>query len=528
MLLSRTQGRSLTQERGHPVNTNNRQPSAIVVNDDPVQLRLASTLLQKDGIQVFSCRSVDEALPTLNSYEKIDIVVTDLHMPGIDGWRFCRLLRSPDYQTLNNVPILVTSATFSGADAEQVTADLGANAFLACPYKASVLQTIVRKLLAGEQPQAALKVLIVEDSLVQARQLRHIFEEHGYLVYSAQTGEKGLELFQQHNPEVVILDYYLPDLKGDQLLPHIKRPGSHSVAIVVTSDSTPELATHFIQQGADGYVRKPFDTAYLLNLCQSARRQRTLLRVEELLEVRTQELEQERANFLAMLTHDIKNPLGVILGCTEILMEEANDRASAEELHFLERLQSNAMLVHSLVANYLDYSRSESGHLTLNKRELDLNALVLRAGQRYEAEALRRELTLNIRLAQDLPPLEGDPLALERVFANLLHNALKFTAEQGQITITTAWVNEEIVVSLKDEGCGIAPEEIPLLFQRYRRTAATRHREGTGLGLFIVKALVEAHGGRVEVASVVGKGSCFTVIFPAPVTEPSSLDMREM
>ena len=78
------------------MNMNSRQPNAIVVNDDPVQLRLASTLLQKDGIKVFSCRSVEEALPALNSCEKIDIVVTDLHMPGIDGWRFCRLLRSPD------------------------------------------------------------------------------------------------------------------------------------------------------------------------------------------------------------------------------------------------------------------------------------------------------------------------------------------------------------------------------------------------------------------------------------------------
>ncbi len=507
---------------------NNRQLNAIVVNDDPVQLRLASTVLQKDGIKVFSCQNVEEALLALNSCEKVDIIVTDLHMPGIDGWRFCRLLRSPDYQPLNNVPILVTSATFSGADAEEVTSDLGANAFLACPYKASVLQTIVRKLLAGEQPQATLKVLIVEDSTAQAKQFRRIFEAHGYHVYTASNGEMGLQLFQQFEPEIVIVDYYLPDMNGDELLPQIKRLGSQSVAIMVTSDETPELATRFIRQGADGYVHKPFDAKYLVDLCHNARRQRTLLRVEELLEVRTQELEQERANFLAMLTHDIKNPLGVILGCTEILMEEANGRASTEELHFLERLQSNAMLVHSLVANYLDYSRSESGHLTVNKRELDMNVLILRVGQRYEAEALRRDLTLNIRLAQDLPPLEGDPLALERVFTNLLHNALKFTAERGQVTMSTTWTDHEIVVSLTDEGCGIAPEELPLLFQRYRRTAATRHREGTGLGLFIVKALVEAHGGRVEVSSEVGKGSCFTVRFPLPARESSSLEVKEL
>ncbi len=507
------------------VNISSRQPSALVVNDDPVQLHLAASILEKGGLTVFPCRSVEEALPFLNTRDKLDVIVTDLHMPEIDGWRFCRLLRSPDYPELNKVPILVTSATFSGLEAEQVTADLGANAFLSSPYKATQMQTIIQQLLAGEKPQISLKALIVEDSVAQAKHLRRIFENNGYLVHIAETAQAGLQLFQQYEPEIVILDYYLPDMTGDQLLPYIKRPGSHSVVIVATSDATPELATHLIRQGADGYIRKPFDAEYLLDLCQNARRQRTLLRVEELLEVRTQELERERADFLAMLTHDIKNPLGVILGCTEILMEEAEARAAEDEVRFLERLQSNAMLVHSLVSNYLDYVRSESGHLTLNKRKLDLTALLLRVSQRYEAEALRRKLALNLKLAPDLPLLDGDSLALERVFANLLHNAIKFTAEEGQIIINTTRASEELIVSLVDTGCGIASEEMPFLFQRYRRASATRHREGTGLGLYIVKALVEAHGGRIEVASISGKGSRFTVIFPMPSSQTEEKEL---
>jgi signal transduction histidine kinase len=506
----------------------NRQPSAIVINDDPVQLRFASSILQKDGFDVLSCKGADEALQMISERRQIDVIVTDLHMPGIDGWRFCRLLRSPEYLALNHVPILVTSATFSGIDAEQVTTDLGANAFLASPYKSSTLQSIVRTLLAGNKPQAALHVLVVEDSPTQAAQLCHAFESRGYIVHLAATSEMGRQLLQQHNPGIVILDYYLPDTTGDQLLAEIKQPGSHAVVVVVTSDTTPQHATRLIRQGADGYVRKPFDPDYLIELCDQARRQRALLRVEELLEVRTQELERERADFLAMLTHDIKNPLGVILGCTEILMEEAQERASSEEFHFLERLQSNAMLVHSLVANYLDYSRSESGHLTLNKRLLDLGTLLLRTVQRYEAEARRRVLALNLKLAQDLPPVEGDPLALERIFANLLHNALKFTPEHGHVEINMAEATGGIAVSILDTGYGIAAEEIPLLFQRYRRTSTTRHREGTGLGLFIVKALVDAHGGKIEVQSIVGTGSRFTVFLPTQAVQRPDLDMRDL
>jgi signal transduction histidine kinase len=317
-------------------------------------------------------------------------------------------------------------------------------------------------------------------------------------------------------------------MTSDQLLSEFKRPGSQTVAIVITSDASPERATYCIRQGADGYVRKPFDFAYLIELCEKARRQRALLRVEEILEVRTQELERERADFLAMLTHDIKNPLGVILGCTEILIEEASERASTGELNFLERLQSNAMLVHSLVSNYLDYSRSEAGHLTLNKRLLDLSDLLLRVGQRYEAEARRRGLTLTLKLSQDLPSLVGDPLALERIFTNLLHNALKFTLEHGSVTVSTTWKEGEVAISVVDTGCGIALEEIPFLFQRYRRIAATHHREGTGLGLFIVKALVEAHGGRIEVASTVGEGSRFTVFLPLQLPQQPSLELRDI
>jgi signal transduction histidine kinase len=505
----------------------NEPPTAIVVNDDPVQLRLTSSVLQKDGLRVFPFLNAEEALQLINQRQQVDIIITDLHMPGIDGWRFCRLLRSPDYLTFNQVPILVTSATFSGVDAEQVTADLGANAFLASPYKASMLQTVVRQLLTGKKPQASLHVLIVEDSPTQATLLCHAFGQHGYIVHFAPTGAIAKQLFEQHLPEVVILDHYLPDMTSDQLLAEFKRPGAHTIAIVITSDASPERATHCIRQGADGYVRKPFDFAYLIELCEKARRQRALLRVEEILEVRTQELERERADFLAMLAHDIKNPLGVILGCTEILIEEASARASLEELNFLERLQSNAMLVHSLVSNYLDYSRSEAGHLTLNKRSLDLSALLSRVGQRYEAEARRRSLTLTVQVAHDLPSFEGDPLALERVFTNLLHNAIKFTPEHGSVTVSATWTKGAIAIAVADTGCGITPEEIPSLFQRYRRVAATRHREGTGLGLFIVKALVEAHGGRIEVTSTAGEGSCFTVFLPASPPQRSSLELRD-
>src|SRR5262245_60562061 len=127
-------------------------PTALVINDDISQLHLMTTLLEKDGLQVVPCRSAEEALEILDERGLVDVIVTDLHMPGIDGWRLCRLLRSPQYAALNSVPVLVVSATFSGTDTEEVSTDLGANAFLAVPYESERLRESVRNLLAGQTP----------------------------------------------------------------------------------------------------------------------------------------------------------------------------------------------------------------------------------------------------------------------------------------------------------------------------------------------------------------------------------------
>jgi len=498
------------------------RPFALVVNDDPLQLRLTSALLEKDGVQVLPCLSTEEALRVMDKQGRLDLIITDLHMPGIDGWRFCRLLRSPNYAAFNQVPILVTSATLSGADAAEVTADLGANAFLPCPYKPAVLRAYVRDLLAGRRPQTLMSALIVEDSHSLAALLRRAFEAHGYTVHVAPTGAHAQQLFRQHTPEIVILDYHLPDMTGDQLLTECKQPGSPTVAIVMTSDESPERASQVMRCGADGFVRKPFDPAYLIDLCDKARRQRALLRVEELLEARTKELDRQRNEFLAMLTHDIKNPLGVVLGYAELLIEEVQEGDTTEAVDLLERLKSNALVVNSLVANYLDFSRSETGHLILTKRPVELNQLLQQVWRRYEAEARHRGVTLAFRPQPGLPLVKGDPLALERIFANLVHNALKFTPETGHVTLSVAQHNQEVTVAVADTGPGIAAHELATIFEKYRRAAATRHREGMGLGLFIVKTLVEAHAGRIEVHSTVGKGSCFTVFLPVALIVPAA------
>ncbi len=231
-------------------------------------------------------------------------------------------------------------------------------------------------------------------------------------------------------------------------------------------------------------------------------------------------MERQRAEFIAMLTHDIKNPLAAILGYVDLLHDEIAGRHSTDADDFLQRLKDNALTIYALITNYLDFARVEAGSLILRKTLEPLDGILRRVVEQYAAVARRRQLSLTVDVAKDVPVILGDVLALERVFSNLIRNALKFTPAQGQISVTARRSVEGdgqyVAVEVRDTGPGIAPEVLPTLFERYRRApTATRH-EGTGLGLFIVKTLVEAHHGRVELESELGVGTCVRVILPVP------------
>ena len=223
------------------------------------------------------------------------LVVTDLYMPGIDGWRFCRLLRSPEYGAFNRVPILVVSATFAGEEPSRITADLKANAFVPSPVNGERFIDSVKSILSGDKPREMLRALIVEDSNTLAGLLGRFFEKNGYRVSISLNAESAAMAFGKESFDVAVIDYHLPDGQGDELLAQFQSTQPDCVFIMMTTDHDPELALNWIRQGAAAYLRKPFEPEHLVELCARARREKALLRVEDQLEVRTRELRENQA-----------------------------------------------------------------------------------------------------------------------------------------------------------------------------------------------------------------------------------------
>jgi PAS domain S-box-containing protein len=265
-------------------------PRVLIVDDDPVQLQLLKKSMEKIGTKVIACKRGDEALRKLREIQSVDLIVTDLYMPGIDGWKLCRLLRSLEFAEFNKIPILVMSATFSGSDAEEITRELGANGFLSVPYNPEDLRTSVNNLLSGRSDKRRSRILIVEDDEALRETISEGFKEYGSLVFEACDGKEARRVFDEVRPEIVILDYHLPDDDGSELIEAFKQPQSQVAILAITGDPDPDLAVKVTQMGADAFVHKPFKIQYLFDLCEKIRREWSLLRVETLLEDRTLEL----------------------------------------------------------------------------------------------------------------------------------------------------------------------------------------------------------------------------------------------
>lgn len=222
-----------------------------------------------------------------------------------------------------------------------------------------------------------------------------------------------------------------------------------------------------------------------------------------------------KSDFVATMSHELRTPLHVIMGYTELLLEEGLDSLTEEQVHTLQRIEHSAKELYELITAMLDLSRLETGRFPVETRAIDMAQLI--EDMKRETRDLQRKagLAFTWRVAPGLPPVHTDPTKLKVILKNLIENAVKFT-EAGRVTVAVDTHNGHVDIAVTDTGIGIAPEALSIIFEPFRQieNPLTRQYRGVGLGLYVVRRMLELLGGTISVTSTLGQGSTFRVRLP--------------
>jgi len=230
------------------------------------------------------------------------------------------------------------------------------------------------------------------------------------------------------------------------------------------------------------------------------------------------QLQARQEDMLRMISHDLRAPLAVTRGYADLLQEEVQSRGWEVLVPSIEAIQQSTVQMNVMIQDMVDVARQEGGQLQLILQPVDLRPYLETLLQR-SATALPLD-RVQLDVPADLPPVAADPNRLERILINLLSNALKYSAPGTPVSVHARRMNGTVQMAVVDQGRGIPPEDLPHLFERFYRVKGARKTEGIGLGLYITRILVEAHGGRITVESEMGKGSTFTFSLPVARAEP--------
>jgi two-component system OmpR family sensor kinase/two-component system sensor histidine kinase BaeS len=234
-----------------------------------------------------------------------------------------------------------------------------------------------------------------------------------------------------------------------------------------------------------------------------------------------QRMEQQRQNMIADIAHELRTPLSVIQGNVEAMLDGVLPTSPEE----LESIHQETLLLNRLIGDLRTLSLAEAGQLTLDKQPLDLGEVVVRVAEKYRARAEGQNVTLSVQVAPDLAQVLADAGRIEQVLSNLTENALQYGASDsgGRVTLGARAVPNGVEAWVSDTGPGIAFQDVPHVFERFWRSEKSRPLKGifdsrktggSGIGLALVKQLVEAHGGRVSVESAPGQGATFHMVLP--------------
>jgi signal transduction histidine kinase len=373
------------------------------------------------------------------------------------------------------------------------------------------------------------RILIVDDEEVNVALLQRMLSRAGYTRLTATTDSREVAALLEQTPhDLVLLDLMMPHVDGYEVLGQIgaKAGDEYLPVMVLTADVTPQALQRALSSGARDFLTKPFDQTELLlrvrNLLETRHLHLGLQRQLQTLEQLNEEALQSivfRDQTLSALSHDIGQPLAALRFTTEGLQHAVAGASGGNELsEDVQQVVAATAQMTAMIGELSDLARLQMGReLVLQRAPVDVVALVRQQAAAIRKSAGRRRIQVNLPDAAIVG--NWDAMRLTRVVSNLLANAVRFTAANGEITVSVKAAKADgqpgVEISVTDNGVGIPPPEIQHVFERfYRASNVTGKIQGTGLGLASSKQIVEQHGGSIDIASEEGAGTTVTVTLP--------------
>jgi signal transduction histidine kinase len=339
-------------------------------------------------------------------------------------------------------------------------------------------------------------------------------EQIDFQVLEAGTGKEGIEIIDRELPEILLLDNKLPDIQGVEVLEYVKSKHYDIIVVMITSYASLELAVKATRDGAYDFIPKPFTPQEIRASVENITKQIFLKRMTQTLNKTGKQI---RFQFLSVLSHELKAPLNAIDGYLKMIKERqfGNSVDAYEEM--LDRSMERIKGMRQLILDLLDLTKIETGKPTQKLEVVNVRKIVQMAVDTIRPYAIQKDVDLYINTRENIE-MKADPGEIEIIMNNLISNAVKYNKTGGRVDIFIEKTGLTLKITVSDTGIGFRPEDKEKIFEDFVRIKSSQTREvtGSGLGLSIVKKIVDMYNGSIVVNSEPDKGTTFIITLIEP------------
>jgi len=361
------------------------------------------------------------------------------------------------------------------------------------------------------------KVLVIDDEEIVLDSCLQILSSGDYEIQTADNGLLGIQMVEEFRPDLIFVDLKMPGISGFKVIEKIQEIDPTIVTIVITGFATIDSAVEAMQKGAFDFLPKPFTPDELRLITRRGLEKRKL--VLETLALR-REKELLREHFAAIVSHELKSPLATTQQHLFSLSAELTDQLTEDQQRRFERIQTRIDDLMKLIHTWLRAISVDVNTIKENFQPTTLPVIVLKALESVQPHAIRKDISITSTIAEDIPMIFGDEGTLVEAIVNIVGNAIKYSAAGSTVDITAVQVENQIKISIQDNGIGISKEDMPFIFVDFF-TSSDENKAGlgSGVGLALTKRILEAHNGTITVDSELGQGSTFELWLPGYESE---------